>query len=288
VAQGVWKKTEIIINAAHAVLSIEQPMTLRQLFYRLVSTETIANSKADYQSLSRVMSRARERGEIPFEWITDRSRPEYSPNVFEDMGDYFRTVSHAYRRDLWIDQPSNVEIWTEKDALTGSIEGVARELGVPMRVGRGFVSVTRANEIAQRFAKLNTEGKDIHVFYLGDHDPSGLCIEDQVRDRVREYRSGPFTMQRLAIHAADIRNFNLPPLKIKQADTRASAFRRKHGEKCVEVDALPPTELRRRITEAVHSVVDVDRWNRAINVEKIEHDSIASIVSAWPSAQAQL
>jgi len=174
VAQGVWKKTQTIIDAANAVLNIEQPMTLRQLFYRLVSTEAIENTRADYQALSRITARARERGIIPFEWITDRSRPAYAPNVFDDAEEYFSVISHAYHSDLWLYQPCHVEVWTEKDALTGSIEGVVRELGVNLRVGRGFLSVTRANEIARRFTKLNKQSKDIHVFYLGDHRPSKI------------------------------------------------------------------------------------------------------------------
>jgi len=92
-------------------------------------------------------------------------------------------------------------------------------------------------------------------------------------------------MERLAIHGDDIQKFNLPPLKIKPADTRAVAFRIKHGEECVEVDALPPTELRRRITEAVTSVMDVSLWERSLVVEQAERASIATFLSGWPGAQ---
>src|SRR5258708_26105908 len=98
-AQGRWKKTSELIAAAHAVLKIEQPMTLRQLFYRLVSTAIIKNARSDYQKLSRITSRARERCEIPFEWIVDRSRPEIEPYVFYNPQQYLRSVSHGYARD---------------------------------------------------------------------------------------------------------------------------------------------------------------------------------------------
>ena len=259
-------------------------MTLRQLFYRLVSNTIIKNTRGDYQKLSYVMTGAREREEIPFEWIVDRSRPEYTPNAWRNPFEYWTTVSREYRRDYWQEQTCHVEIWTEKDTLTGSIEPVTDELGVTVRVGRGFQSATRANEIAQRFAERNREGKRVEVFYLGDHDPSGRCIEDELRARVKRYGSGPFKMQRLAIHRRDIQKFNLPPLQIKLADSRAVAFYTKHGEQCVEVDALAPSELRRRIRTAVTNIMDAESWNRAVAIEKVEHQSIAAYVAAWPGA----
>jgi hypothetical protein len=278
-AQGRWKKTSELISAAHAALKVEQPMTLRQLFYRLVSAAIVNNARSDYQKLSRITSRARERGEIPFEWIVDRSRPEIEPYVFDDPQQYLRSVAHGYARDYWQDQPAYVEIWTEKDSLTGSIEEVTLDLGVPVRVGRGFVSVSRAHEIAERFQEIS---KPITVFYLGDHDPSGRNIETEIRDRVRSYGSGPFHMRRLAIHARDIAKFHLPPLRVKAADSRAASFRAKYGNECVEVDALPPTELRKRITDAVEALMDMDKWNRALAVEQAEQKSIAEAVANWP------
>jgi hypothetical protein len=280
-AQGTWKTTTRLITAARETLKVEQPMTLRQLFYRLVSSGEIQNTRGDYQRLSSITSRARERGEIPFEWIVDRSRPEYAPYVFDNTSEYLGVMSRTYRKNYWLDQPVHVEIWTEKDALTGSINDVTDELGVTVRVGRGFVSASKAYEIAKLFAEIK---KPIHVFYLGDHDPSGRCIESEVRERVRRYGSGHFWMRRLAIHAGDIKKFRLPPLRIKSADPRAAAFFAKHGANCVEVDALPPTELRRRIKDAVVGLMDRDRWNRAVAVEKIEQASIASVVAAWPGA----
>jgi hypothetical protein len=279
-AQGQWQATTRLISAAQRILAVEQPMTLRQLFYRLVSTGEIQNTRADYQRLSSITSRARERGEIPFEYIVDRSRPEYAPYVFDNTREYLAAISNGYRRNYWADQPVHVEIWTEKDALTGSISDVTNELGVTVRVGRGFVSASKAYEIAALFGGIK---KLIHVFYLGDHDPSGRCIESEIRARVQRYGSGSFRMRRLAIHRGDIRKFRLPPLRIKDADPRAAAFFARHGANCVEVDALPPSELRRRIKDAVVDLMDTDRWNRAVAVERVEQASIANAVAAWPS-----
>ena len=121
------------------------------------------------------------------------------------------------------------------------------------------------------------------VFYLGDHDPSGRQIETDLGERIRGY-GARFTITRLAIHAADIAKFKLPPLRVKQSDPRSAGFLRRYSNKCVELDALPPTELRRRIEEAVMAMLDSELWDRAVKVEKAELASIQEIVERWPRA----
>jgi hypothetical protein len=278
VASGEWKRITALVDAASAILDIQQPMTIRQLFYRLVSQGLIPNDRKNYQLVSRIMTKAREDGRIPFEYITDRSRPEYKPNVWNDAAGYASAVQKSYRKDYWATQPNHVEIWVEKDAIIGSIEDVTNELGVTVRVGRGFLSTTRAHEIAERFNNIE---KPITVFYLGDHDPSGQAIETDLFNRIREYGSGSFTLERLAIFKKDIADYKLPPLRIKQTDSNAASFAKKYGNKAVELDALPPDVLRERIKSAVENLIDFRPWNRAKSTEQAEFDSIKSTVALW-------
>ena len=112
---------------------------------------------------------------------------------------------------------------------------------------------------------------------MGDFDPSGKAIETDVAARVRAYDSGPFTIKRLAIHKSDIAKFNLPPLRVKTADPRADGFIRRYGTKAVELDALPPTELRARLQNAIRSVVDMDIRNRALRIEDAERQTTSRI-----------
>ena len=277
-AKAEWKRTTELIDAATEILEEQQPMTIRQLFYRLVSTDLIPNDRKHYQLVSRVMTKARDDGRIPFEYITDRSRPEYKPNVFEDATEYASAVQKSYRKDYRATQPNHVEIWVEKDAIIGSIEDVTDELGVTIRVGRGFLSTTRAHEIAKHFGRIE---KPVTVFYLGDHDPSGQAIETDLFDRIREYGSGYFELKRLAIFKSDIADYNLPPLRIKQTDSNAAGFAAKYGNKCVELDALPPDVLRERIRCHVEELIDFESWNRAKSTEEAEFASITRTVETW-------
>ncbi len=276
-AQGRWLTTRKLTESARRTLQAEQPMTVRQCFYRLVSNRTLSNSRADYCKLSRVLTKARELGEVPFDWIVDRSRPTYSVNAFDELADGLRALRDQYRRDYWQDQPYHVEVWCEKDAVVGSIQPVTDKLGVAIHVCRGFTSTTRAHEIAERFLRV---AKPIYVFYLGDHDPSGREIEHDICRRAQgDPPSVWFTLTRLAIHERDIGDFRLPPLRVKESDSRAARFKHLYGTGCVELDALPPEELRRRVASAIEQLIDRDVWQRALRVEAAEMESIASIVS---------
>jgi hypothetical protein len=289
-AKAETKRITRLINQAIEILDDESPMTVRQLFYRLVSIGSLANCRGDYVKVSRIMTIARNDGRVGWDDIVDRSRADYAPSVWEDAAEYVETIRAGYRKDYWSTQPAHVEIWVEKDAIVGSIEDLADELGVRVRPGKGFQSTTKVHEIAELFSKIT---KPIFVYYLGDHDPSGRTAEDELKDRVhrhllqildqtigwgdgmfRAIKGTYFSMERLAIHRADIEKFHLPPLKVKSSDSRAAGFQKKYGKNCVELDALPVVELRQRIQAAVEQHLDRDSWERAIAVEKAETQCI--------------
>jgi hypothetical protein len=251
-----------------------------------VSIEMLENCDKDYTRLIRVMTSAREAGEIEYEYIVDRSRPAYEPNVFDDVDEYLRAIKKGFRKDYWKAQPKHVEVWAEKDAVIGSIDELTDELGVTVRVYRGFNSTTRVNEIATILASIK---KPTMIFYLGDHDASGREIERDGLARVRTYLNGRYhhsytlKMKRLAIHAADIQKFKLPPQRVKLSDTRAKRFLARYKDSCVELEALPPVELRRRLRAAVEAEIDNELWNQSGCTEKVELASIKDNVSRWPT-----
>jgi hypothetical protein len=285
-SQAEYQTTTKFIEVARAILEQQRPMTIRQLFYQMVGLGEdtkremggFGNSQKDYRRVSRMMTKARDDKRVPWDWIVDRSRPTYEPQVWGDLAGYLNSVKHSYRKDYWTNQPVHCEIWCEKDAVIGSIEDVTSDLGVVVRVGRGFQSSTRVREIASLFNRIR---KPKIVFYLGDFDSSGMDIERDLRERVCRY-TRPFQVRRLAIFGEDIGKFKLPPQRIKPEDPRARSFCKEHGNQCVELDALPPSELRRRVRTAVTSVIDKSAWERALTSEEVELGSIDDFVSRWP------
>src|SRR5437899_3361869 len=116
-AKAEWQETSRLIDLATAILEEQSPMTIRQLFYRLVSIKAIENSRHAFQKVSRLMTKARKDGRCSYDSIVDRSRPVYAPQVWDDPSEYAETIKRVYRKDYWHDQPEHVELWTEKDAV---------------------------------------------------------------------------------------------------------------------------------------------------------------------------
>jgi hypothetical protein len=311
--RGLSEKTLELIRYAHGLLKADHPQTLRQLHYAIFSRGEIGyeNDQADYKRLSRATTVARRtyrwwelwqlknskvvgasvadlaRDAIPPDWMVDETRQPETVNVWENAAAYIETVKRCYRRDNWQDQHHYCEVWSEKGTILGAIRPVAEEWGITLRVCHGFASAGMEQQIAGFFEGI---GKPISVFYLGDHDPSGHAIEEDIHRRVEVASGLSFGMERLAIHGADIVKFNLPPQRIKASDSRAAGFRQRYGSNAatVELDALPAAELRRRVKKAVTRLIDFETWNQQVMVQQVEFDSIAHFaecLKALPQVQ---
>jgi len=185
--RGISSRALELSDFARELLAAKHPMSLRQLHYEIFSAATIdyQNAQADYKRLGRVTTDARRRyrqaeldgdvensqNAIPYLWMVDELRVGEMVSVWQDAAAYIEAVRDSYRRDLWQDQPAYCEVWNEKATVLGSLRPVTQELGVMLRACRGFGSAPMEFTIGTLFEILD---KPIHVFYLGDHDPSGL------------------------------------------------------------------------------------------------------------------
>jgi hypothetical protein len=90
-------EVEAVREAAYEELAAGHPMTLRQVHYRLVGRgdTTYANTRTDYNQLSKWLVRDRLEGVIPWEWIEDRLRkPRHIP-MWEDLPDFIAAVRRS-------------------------------------------------------------------------------------------------------------------------------------------------------------------------------------------------
>jgi hypothetical protein len=266
-------------------------MTLRQLHYAIFSRNEIdyTNDKASYARLGRATTTARRvhrewdlaggdgclpKHGINPSWMVDETRQPEEVSVWRDARAYVDAIGWSYRRDNWQTQPHHVEVWSEKATVLGSIRPIARKWGITTRVCHGYGSCGQEQEIGSLFEGIR---KNITILYLGDHDPSGVQMQDDIHRRAQRASGVEFDMRRLAIHPEDISKFNLPPQRIKEKDSRAAGFKRQFGDDAptVELDALPVVELRRRIDETVELLVDLELWNRQIEVQQVELNCIS-------------
>src|SRR5258708_5394277 len=107
-----------IKDAIIAILSKDNPQTVRQVFYALTVRGAIRKEEVEYQrTVVRLLMEMREKEEIPFEWIADNTRWMRKPTSFTGLDACLDATSSFYRRDLWAAMPVHVEVWCEKDAL---------------------------------------------------------------------------------------------------------------------------------------------------------------------------
>lgn len=272
---GLHRKTVKLIDAAYEVLGEYYPMTLRQIFYQLVARHVINNSMSEYQRLSNALVKARQEGIIPFEWIEDRVRRPRVVSMWRGLPDFLETVRHVYRRDIWDSQPQYVEVWLEKDALSGIFEDITREYGVTLVVGRGYNSWSAYKEAADR---IREQGKPAIILYFGDFDPSGEDIVRALGESLPFFGISP-KIKKVALTKEDVINYQLPPDFTKKTDARARKFIEKHGDIAVELDALPLPVLRRKVQEAIKANLDLEALAEVLEIEEQERQSLWDILA---------
>ena len=280
--RGKARASLAIIDAAHDILFEIQPATVRAVCYRLFAAGLIPNmSKTSTAKVSRLLVGAREDGVIPWGWIVDETRAPEHVSSWGDPEQLIRAAVDQYRKDYWSDQPERVEVWSEKGTVRGTVAPVLQELGVTFRVMHGYGSATSIYGAA---ADSLQGVKLLTVLYVGDWDPSGLHMSEvDLPARIARYK-GVIHFRRVALTAHDVApGTTIPHFEVstKAKDPRYAWFRGRYGTRCWELDALSPVKLRKRVHDAIVALLDMTKWNRAVEVEKVERESMAGFLNTW-------
>lgn len=272
---GRHARTEAVLEAAVSVLGEHHPMTVRQAYYQLVSRQVLENNRSQYQALSRLLVDARREGVVPWEWLEDRTRRPRSVSMWDGLEEFAETARRAYRRNVWASQPQYLEVWLEKDALSGIFEVVLREYGVTLNVGRGYDGWDSIHKAAGRFQGLEVAT----ILYFGDFDPSGEDMVRSLRERLGELGAEPEVIK-CALTLEDVRRYNLPPDFAKVTDSRRKAFVAQFGDVSVELDALPMEVLRERVVTEVEARMDLDALAEVREAEERDLESLVQALSS--------
>lgn len=279
--RGKAKASLELIEASHKILAAIQPATVRAVCYQLFTQGLIKNmSKGQTNKVSRQLVDARENGIVPWEWIVDETREAERAPSWDNPDEIIRAAVRGYRRNYWQDQAVRVEVWSEKGTVRGTLAPVLKEYGVTFRVMHGFASATAVNEIAE----LSTESdKPLFALYVGDFDPSGMCMSEvDLPERLRRY-GGKVLLERVALRAADTRKLPSFDVETKRGDGRAGWYETHYGRKCWELDAMPPPLLRERVKASILRLIDLERWEHAVAIERVETASMNEFLVAWHS-----
>lgn len=243
-------------------------LTLRQLYYQLVTRNILPNKRSSYVFLSQIVTRARMAGLIPWECIEDRVRVPRRASEFSDLSELVEAALASYRLPRWNGQGAYCELWVEKDALASVLWPIARDYHVVLMVNRGYSSASAMKDAAGRFTR-DGEGKNCILIYVGDFDPSGEDMVRDIRERLGEF-DADVDLRKIALTYDQVEQYRLPPNPAKMSDTRARAFVKRYGASSYEVDALPPAELTRLITTELNGIVDREAMNAVMQAEEFD------------------
>lgn len=244
-------------------------LTLRQLYYQLVSKDIIPNNDREYAKLSNILKKGRMAGIVDWSAIEDRVRVPKLPYWVRDVQHAIQDTIEQYRVDRMQGQQRNIEIWVEKDALSNVLFRVTSKYHIRLMVNRGYSSISAMYDAHRRLRSGDV------ILYFGDHDPSGKDMVRDIRERMEEF-GREVDVRPVALTMEQIRRFNPPPNPAKITDPRAKWYIREYGRTSWELDALPPRELIRLAEEAVEELIDLDLYNRCLDREQRDIEELRS------------
>lgn len=283
-------------------------LTLRQLYYQFVSRDWIPNTVQSYKRLGSVINRARMAGLLDWHYIVDRTRNLAANSHWDTPGDIMRSAAHSFGIDKWSDQPRRVEVWVEKEALAGIVGQVASRLDVAYFSCRGYVSQSELWRAGRRLGQYLDRGQGVTVLHLGDHDPSGIDMTRDIRERLELFigeDQGDFVLRdpdalnepddlpnlevrRIALNFDQVRRYSPPPNPAKETDSRSGSYKALYGSQSWELDALDPTTLAALITEHVEGIRDDERYEAQVAAEQEHRNLLMTASDRWSDVAAYL
>ncbi len=271
------------IQAILQELNEYKPLTLRQVYYQMVGKGYIENKTSEYVMLSNILKWARIAGHIDWNDIEDRVRAFHNLTGWQDHNNFIDYELYnflkGYRRDLLQSQEKYIELWIEKDALSSIFTKAAIDYGVPVVVCRGFSSISFLNDFRDRLLR---QDKVPVMLYFGDFDPSGMEMLESMKITLsQELDIQGIEFKRIALLKDDIKKYRLPhnPKAIKETDTRTAKHIEKYGELAVELDALRPDVLVKKIQAAIENEIDIDLFKAEIRKQEKEIDKLNRLKS---------
>ncbi len=255
-------------NALHLITEMMHPMTVRQVYYQAVVAGIVEKTEGGYDKIQNDLVVMRRNGDIPYGWLADNTRLQRKPRTWDSMADAVLETARFYRKSLWTEADAYVEVWLEKDALSGVILPITSMYDVPLMVARGYASLSFLHSAAEYMEEVE---KPVYVYHLGDFDPSGVNAGEKIEETLRELApSAEIHFKRLAVWPSQIHQWDLPTRPTKTTDSRSKTF----GDVSVELDAIRPDDLRALVEAAIQRHLPADQFRVLLEAERSERDAL--------------
>jgi hypothetical protein len=280
--RGMARRSLELIDAMAAIAEAAQPITGRGVGYKLFTAGLIPSmARSEMARVYRLLREAREREIIPWDWIVDETRTLERVSTWSNPAEFARCVARSYRRDFWDQQPYRVQVLSEKGTVRGVLAPLLDRYAVGFLAVHGFTSATAAHDVAEDY-----DGRDLVVLYVGDLDPSGMFMsEEDLPARFAKYDGDHIQLRRIALTREQVRSLPSFPASDKKKDPRYRWFRNNHGDRCWELDAMDPNDLRDCVEQEIVRLIEPTAWQRCEIVNAAEEESLKSILAKWGAAQ---
>lgn len=254
-----------------------KPLTVRQIFYRLVAQTGYGKTENKYRCLCEYLVKARRSKIIAFEDIRDDGITSTNPPGWESPHSFIEAIKYhaeSYSRDKQQRQTYRVIVLVEAAGMVPQIERIANDFGITVYSSSGFDSVTAKYKLSQA---IESENRQTVVLHIGDYDPSGQCIADSAEDDIRAFLddSRKMIFKRILITPEQIADFNLPTAPAKKTDRRGNGI----IETC-QAEALAPDVLARIVRSAIEEYIDFDVYNHDLQQEQAEKNHLVGILNS--------
>jgi len=169
--------------ALYDIVAKMNPMTVRQVFYQATVRGIIEKTEAGYTKVQTDLVLMRRSGDLSYSWLVDNTRLMRKPKTFGSVEEALEDTARLYRKSLWRDVDCYVEVWLEKDALSGVVYPITSKFDVPLMVARGYASLSFLHSAAEYINELEVPA---FIYHLGDYDPSGVNAGEKIESTLRE------------------------------------------------------------------------------------------------------
>jgi hypothetical protein len=254
------------------IVDAMRPMTVRQVFYQATVRGIVEKTEHGYVKVQGDLTLMRRAGDLPYGWLTDSTRLQRKPQTFDSVEEALRDTAQFYRKALWTDAAAYVEVWLEKDALSGVVYPITSMYDVPLMVARDYASLSFLHDAAEYINGLDVPA---YIYHLGDHDPSGVNAGEKIEETLIELApDADIYFERIAVTPAQIVDWRLPSRPTKASDSRAAKF---DGDS-VELDAIEPGRLRSIVQTAIERHLPREQFDVLKAAEASEREIISKLV----------
>jgi hypothetical protein len=230
-------------------------------------------TESGYDKIQRQVLNLRRAGQLAYRNISDLTRWMRKPRAFDSVEEALQETARLYRKALWSDADTYVEVWCEKDALAGVITDL---YDVPLMVTRGFSSETFCFEAVEA---REGDPRPYRIYYFGDFDRSGRDAARSLHEKLKRFadeKDVPVIFDQIAVTEQQIRDLKLPTREPKRVSV---ADRKWPFPFACELDAIPPDYMRELVREAIERHLPADQFRILKAAEESERALIRQLVA---------